>query len=483
MSIWNINEDKKIIKSLTRNIDVDTLIIGAGITGMTTAYFLKDNKNVVIVDANNYGHGVTLNTTAKLTYLQERVYTKIKTLCGFNTAKTYLQSQLDAIKLIKDIIEKENIDCNFTRTPSYIFANTKKEIKPLTKEINFLKNNNIDIKKDDLPLKITSYESYKVDDTYTFHPLKYLDNMYKILRDKVTIYEKTKITNIKRCGNIYKCYTENNCITAKNVVIACHYPFFLFPMLMPIKAKIEKSYIIASKVENNPNFSLISTNTPTYSCRFYKDDEGNNYQISLSESHNTAFKQNDEYHFNRVKQIFNLQDENIVEMYSNVDIITFDHMPYVGKLKDYLYLCTGYNTWGMTNSVISSKIISDLIKNKNNKYVKTFNPKRLNLAFFLNLPIIVFSQIKSFFGPKINKKKKWYSSKVRFFTKNGSSLASYTDEFNKEHIVYNKCPHLKCSLIFNETEKTWDCPCHSSRFDIDGKCIKGPSLYDIRYKE
>lgn len=471
MSIWNINENNRKINILNKNIELDILIIGAGMTGMTTAYYLKDKEKVGIVDSNLYGHGVTLNSTAKITYLQERIYSKIKSIVNESTSYMYLKSQMEAIESIKSIIEKENIECDLKKTPSYIFANTKKEFKKLEKEVELLKSFNIDIKEEKLPEKITSYKSYKVYDTYTFNPIKYLDGIYNIIKDKIPIYEKTQIKKIELKDKYY-CYIDDYYIKANKVIIACHYPFFLFPFFLPIRSSIEKSYMIISKVDKNPNYSLISTSYPTYSCRYY---ENNNqiYQISLSESHNTAFKQNDLYHFKRVKEIFDLDEKNIIMSYSNVDILTHDHMPYIGKIKNNMYISTGYSTWGMTNSIIGAKIISDLINNKENQYTKIFNPLRKNLAFFINIPKVLFLHTKAFIGPKINKNKNWYKNKIKF----KGSKASYQD-----NIINNKCPHMGCSLIFNMKEKTWDCPCHSSRFDISGKCIKGPSLKDVSKK-
>ena len=480
MSIWNKKEKTENIKVLNKDIVTDILIIGAGITGMTTAYFLKD-KNVTIVDANLIGHGVTLNTTAKINYFQERVYTKIKNMSGNDKAVKYLNSQIYAIKNIKEIIEKNNIECDFKQVPSFVFANCESEIEPLNKEIEFLKQNNIKVYEKELNISIKNYKSYCVDDTYIFNPIKYLNGLKKILKD-INIYENTKITNIEKQESSYICHTDNYKIKAKKVVIATHYPYFLLPLLMPIKTEIEKSYIVVSKVKKDGEFTCISSSSPVYSCRFYND--GNDiYQISLAESHNTSIKQNDKEHFNNVKKVFKLKEKDIVMTYSNQDMMTPDYMPYIGKIKNNMYIGCGYNTWGMTNSVLASKIISDLILEKENEYIEIFNPNRFNLANLVKLPIIMLSQIKSFLGPKLNKNKSWYSNRISFIDKNGKSLAIYKDESGFKHIVYNKCPHLGCSLIFNEEEKTWDCPCHSSRFDIDGKCIKGPSNYDISYKE
>ncbi len=482
MSIWNKKEIKTKKQILKHDIEVDTLIIGAGMTGMTTAYYLKDKKNVCVVDASKIGHGVTLNTTAKINYFQEKIYTKIMKSRDKNTAIKYLKSQRYAINLIKNIIKKENIECDFKRVPSYVFASTSNEIEDLKKEVNFLLEQKIKVKEKKLPLNIKSYESYCVNDTYIFNPIKYLQGIYDIIKNNIPVYENTKIVKIDKLWTHYNCYTNDHKIKAKNVVIACHYPYFTIPFYLPIKSYIEKSYIIISKTDNDLGFTCINTSSPTYSCRFY--DDGNNiYQISLSENHNTAFKQNDEYHFKKVKETFNLKGSDILMKYTNVDIMTPDNLPFIGKLKPNMYIASGYNTWGMTNSILASRIISDIIQNKQNRYQDMFDPTRFNISNIKQLPYILFSQTKSFIGPKINKNKYWYNDNVYFEKKDGKNVAIYKDKKGIEHIVYNKCPHLGCSLIFNKIEKTWDCPCHSSRFNLDGKCIKGPSIYDITYKK
>ena len=480
MSIWNKKEKIENVKVLNKDIETDILIIGAGITGMTTAYFLKD-KNITIVDANLIGHGVTLNTTAKINYFQERVYTKIKNMSGNDKAVKYLNSQIYAIKNIKEIIEKNSIECDFKQVTSFVFASKESEIEPLNKEIEFLKQNNIKVYEKKLNISIKNYKSYCVDDTYIFNPIKYLNGLKKILKN-INIYENTKIIKIEKQNNYYICHTDRYKIKTEKIVFATHYPYFLLPLMMPIKTEIEKSYVVVSKVKKDGEFTCISSSAPVYSCRFYND--GNYiYQISLAESHNTSIKQNDKEHFDNVKKIFKLKEKDIVMTYSNQDMMTPDHMPYIGEIKNNMYIGCGYNTWGMANSVLASKIISDLILEKENEYIEIFNPNRFNLANLVKLPIIMLSQIKSFFGPKLNKNKSWYSNRISFKSENGKSLAIYKDESGFKHVVHNKCPHLGCSLIFNEEEKTWDCPCHSSRFDINGKCIKGPSNYDISYKE
>lgn len=483
MSVWNLNEKKRKYIELDKDISTDILIIGGGLTGLNTAYYLQSMENICVVDANIIGHVVTLNSTAKINYFQQRIYTDIEKATNFESASKYLYSQLEAIENLVKIIKSEKIDCDLKKVPSYVFANSKSEISKLNKEVLFLRKNGCIVEEKELPDDTISYKSYYVKDTYTFNPIKYLNAIYKILKDKnINIYEKTKIVGIEKIDDGYICYTENNKIKAKKVILACHYPFFLFPMIMPLRCSIEKSYMIVSKVEKEGKYTSISSNYPVYSKRFYNDGK-NIYQISLAKSNDLSKTQDDKYFFDRVKKIFKLKDEDIVMKYTNCDIMTPDSMPYIGRIKDNLYIGVGYNTWGMTNSILAAKIIANLIFGVDSEYGNLFNPNRFNKANIFKLPKYIYNNAKTFIGTKINKNKPWYSNKVSFFKINGESLGKYIDEDGKEHIVYNKCPHLGCSLLFNEVEKTWDCPCHSSRYDIDGHCIKGPSNYDISYKE
>ena len=479
MSIWKKEEYNT--NTLNKNIEVNTLIIGGGLTGLLTAYFLNDTSSCV-VEARTIGTGVTKNTTAKITYLQSDIYNKIKKLTNKENAKLYLNSQIESVKELKNLIEKEGINCDLKETPSYIFTSKKSKINKLKEEIYFLKKNGIKVSKSPLPIKYKNYSSYKVNDTYTFNPLKFITSLYEVLNKKnIKVYENTKVLNVKKENNVYICTTDNFTLKAKNIVYTTNYPSFVFPLLMPLRTSIEKSHIIVSLASKYKNFSCINIEKPTYSCRFYKENN-KIYQISLGSSHNIAFKQNDNKCFDKVIREFKLNRCNIVDKYSNTDIITSDYMPLIGKIKNNMYISTGYNTWGMTNSILGAKIITNLIKNKQSEYSKLFNPKRINKSNIIKLPYYIFTGLYSYITSKIIKNKSWYKKNIKVHQTLGTDISVYIDEQGIEHKVKNKCPHLGCGLIFNEAEKCWDCPCHSSRFDIDGNCIKGPSNKNIKIK-
>ena len=482
-SIWLDSINKNNYPKLDKNIEVDILIIGGGITGISTAYHLiNKGLNVCLVDRNKIGHGISSKTTGKLTILQDLMYTKLSKKHSSSILSQYLNSQKDAIKLVEEIIRENNIDCDFAKQKSYLFASTKEDVTKVKHEEELLKFMKVKTNKETLPINIKNYYAISVDEQAYFHPLKYIYGLAKACSNNdIKIYENTKVTKLAKKDDLFFCYVDKYIIKAKKVVLACHYPFFVIPFLFPLKGHLERSYISASKVNEVKCVSGINTSKSSISFR-YQTDNLNNYFLYLNNSHNLAFKFNLKNNFNKL--LNNIEALNFKPEYiwSNIDIITNDYLPYIGLIKENLYIGTGYNTWGMTNGSIAGKLLSDLILNKNNKYKKLFDPKRSSSSI-CSITTDIFSSAKPFIQNKLIKNKPYYAKNVIFTKRNGKSVAIYKDENGIEHIVYNKCPHLKCSLIFNEIEKTWDCPCHASRFTIDGEVIEGPSNYNIKFKD
>lgn len=479
MSLWAKSLNQEALPSLETEKNVDTLIIGGGIAGLTTLYYLKDTPNVFLVDASLVGEGVTKNTTGKLTYLQNTIYSDLKNNINYDTAVSYLNAQKMAIELAKEIIERERIDCHLEKVDSFVFTNKDSEVKKLKQESAFLISQGIEVKEGNLPLKVPYLCAINVPNTYVFHPILYMNHLKKLLKDK--IYEHTKITKIKRKNGKYICYSGKTKIIASKVIVTCHYPFFFLPFCLPLKSHIEKSYIIARKVEKNPKFSAINVTNPSISVRYYEDKSGI-YEICLSSSHKTSDNQDDLKNFKNVKRIFNIKDEDVVASWSNVDIITDDKLPYIGKMKKNFYIACGFNTWGMTNGILSGFLLSRKVLGKKIPFEDLFLVKRSNFYQVKNFFSNLLGSAISFIGSK-KRNKDWYKKNLVFTKKNGKSIAIYTDKEGKKHLVYTTCPHMGCSLVFNEKEQTWDCPCHSSRYTMDGECIKGPSTKDIKYKE
>lgn len=477
--IW---QDIKIDKypKLENNIETDILIIGGGITGISLFYHLRnDERKVTLVERNSLGCGVTSRSSAKITFLQENIYSKLTDNFNKKIAKLYYQSQKEAIKAIADTIKSENIDCDFLLADSYLYALNDNEVEEVKKEQellnSFLEKTYDSIK---LPNNFSIKKAFYVKNTYVFQPLKFVSELAKKgIKRNHDIYENSNIINIIKKGDYYHCKTKDGkIIKCSYLVVASHYPNFLLPYFFPFKVHIEKSYLLAQKQSNNLDFSAINIKNPILSMRYFK-----NYFLAIGESHNLCLKNNDQENVRKLKEISKIDCPDYI--WSNHDIMTCDNLPIIGEIKNKLFLATGYNTWGMTNGFLAGIILKDLLQNNQNKFTDLFSPfRRFSKDKFKNYSINIFSNAYSFINSKIRLKKDWYHNNPYFKKIDNKEVAIFKDNQGIKHMVYVKCPHLKCNLLFNKSEQTWDCPCHGSRFTLDGKCIIGPSNYDISYK-
>ncbi len=488
-SIWECNIRKRVLNKLDKNITTDILIIGGGIAGLTTAYFLRNSKyKVTLIDKDICGHGVSANTTGKLTFMQDLIYSKLSSNFNDEVALKYLNSCKDAVRIVKNIISRNNIECNLENVSSYVFTNDINKIENFKKEEEFYNKNNIKYKVvSKLPNNLSVKYGIKINYGCVFHPIKYLMGIRKILLEsKVCIYENTRAIKLTKKDNYYEVNTDNGVILAKKVIVCTHYPFFVIPGMIPLKSSIEKSYVLSGITKTNKKFIAISNENPIYSIRYYTNSD-KDYIIYAGNSHFTSNHYDAE---KRYKELINdykkYIDKDIKYYFLNHDIMTPDHLPYIGsvyKNDNSLLIATGFNKWGMTNGTIAGKILSDIILNKDNQYIELFSLHRnITKDKVKNLIIYNYLNAKSYILTKIKSNYVFYPKNVEIKVINGQKVGIYTDKKNIKHMVYIKCPHLKCNLVFNNVDKTWDCPCHGSRFDIDGNVLFGPSVYNIKYK-
>lgn len=483
-SIWQLYMRKNYTDKLDKDIETDVLIIGGGITGVTTAYFLKDsNLNVTLIEKDHIGSGATAFTTGKLTIMQDLIYHTMTP----DIAKQYLDSQKEAIKIAKDIINKNNIECNLEATSSYVFTDEYSKINNFKQEESRYNDLNIKYKNNNkIPIKFPCIYSLKTNSSYVFHPLKYVYAIKKILlSSNVKIYENTKAIDVDNKDDYYIVRTDTNAIKAKYVVIATQYPFFIIPYFTPFKTSVEKSYIVAGLVDKNKEFQAISNLKPTHSIRYYTN-KNKTYILYSSGSHKITNHISEEENYKAQVNKFKKELNSDVKYYFlNQDVMTDDGMPLIGRINDSnLLLATGYNKWGMTNGTIAGKILSDIILNKDNKYIELFKVNRkINIKKAVNLTIYNYSNMKRYIISKVKSNYSFYNDNVKVVVENGIKYGIYTDKNGKEYKVKNICPHMKCNLIFNNIDKTWDCPCHGSRFDKEGNVLFGPSVYNIKVEE
>ena len=475
-SVWSesCKFDKR--QSLESDIETDILVIGAGITGILIGYFLKQKgREVILIDSDKVANGNTKNTTAKITSQHDLIYSKLIKEFGEEKARQYAKANELAIKKYKEIIKERKIECDFEEMPAYIYS--LNEIDIIQKEVEAAKRLGIDAEFVDnikLPLKIKG--AVKFNNQAQFNPLKFLKNISK----ELVIYENTRVLEVEE--NLVK--TDKGNIKANHIVVATHYPIINSPGYYFMKMHQDRSYVIALENADNINGMYIDYDQNGYSFRNY-----NGLLLLGGISQRTGENENGGC-YNKLRSVARELYPKAKEKYhwSAQDCMTIDGIPYIGVYSDStpnIYVATGFNKWGMTSSMVSSMIISDLILGNENDFSEIFSPKRFDLSLSIsNIANDLIKTAKNFIAQKIDIPESEIEhikiGQGGIVEYNGEQVGVYKNEEGKAFIVSTKCAHLGCQLHWNADELTWDCPCHGSRFNYEGKLIGGPSTKDIK---
>lgn len=428
-SIWSDTVEMKRFPTLTKNIKTSVLVIGGGITGILCAYELtKRNINVILVEQDTIGNGISKNTTAFITAQHELLYQDIVKEYGIDAAITYLNLNLKAVDKYKELGKQYNID--YKKCSSILFSSISEEKILKEKETLEMLGYNTELI-DELPLEnIEIKKGIRFNNQGQLHPLK----LIKALSEKLKIYENTRIENIK--GN--RAYSKNNYIEFDNVIITTHYPCINKTGLYFTKLYQRRSYVVAIKHPPiKDTYCSIDENGMYF--RSYKDYLviGGNDRDSKVECMHCFSEQ--------IKKLFRLNELDY--SWSNQDLMTIDEIPYIGKYDKWhknWYVATGFNLWGFTWAMASSFILADMIEGKEG--IKLVSPQR------------------------------WFIKKQLF-----SNLK--TTLVNMLTFRRPRCTHLGVALKYNIIEKTYECPAHGSRFNMEGKVINGPAKKDSNSKK
>ncbi|HII4513935.1 FAD-dependent oxidoreductase [Clostridium perfringens] len=474
-SVWSESCKFRKREALNKDIKTDVLVIGAGIAGILTAYMLKQKgRDVVLIDAAEIASGNTKNTTAKITSQHDLIYSKLITEFGEEKARQYAKANELAIKKYKEIIEDKRIECDFEEKPAYVYS--LNEVDVLKEEAKAAKKLGIYaefVQKANLPFKING--ALKFNNQAQFNPLKFL----KDILNELVIYENTRALEIKE--NLV--VTSGGNITAKNIVVATHYPIMNAPGYYFMKMHQERSYVLALENKSEVDGMYIDLNKEGYSFRTY-----NNLLLLGGISHRTG--ENEEGgSYDELRKVAKRLYPKAKEKYhwSAQDCMTIDGIPYIGRYSSEtpnIYVATGFNKWGMTSSMVSAMIISDMILEKENDFSEIFSPKRFDLSLSINnIANDLIETAKNFIAQKvyipsseIEHIKNGHGGIIEY---NGEKVGVYKNKEGKEFFVSTKCPHLGCQLSWNADELTWDCPCHGSRFDYKGRLIGSPATKDL----
>ena len=494
-SLWLSYENIKNLNyknNLKGSINCDVTIIGGGIFGVTCAYYLsKLGYKTVILEKFTIRSRTTGHTTGKITSLHGLFYDYLINSFDSKFAKDYLDVNEKAIENIKNIIDENNINCDFKYQNNYIYAKSEEDLLKIKKEINAVSSLDYNCEfasKTSLPFDTLGSICFK--NQAQFHPLKYLEGLCKsILENSGEIYINTTVTNVKNDGDNYITFTPDAKISSKYVIVASHYPFINFPGFYFTKLYQSTSYLIAIDPKKTlGNGMYISASEPYLSFRTATYDNKDLLLIG-GMGHKTGYTKSENETYGKLEEIAKkyYPNSDILFRWDTNDCISLDKLPYIGSyssLMPNVFVGTGFKKWGMTLSNVAANIIVDKIQEKENKYEYLFNSHRLkplkNIDEFKNM--LVDSSNSLLF-------RKLETSNLDFFEIsqnsggiieiNNQKVGIYKDNDGNIHAVKPICTHLGCLLSWNDTDKTWDCPCHGSRYNFDGKNLYNPAFKDL----
>lgn len=492
-SLWISDTKKTNYQTLEKDEKADVCVIGGGIVGAITAYLLtKKGLNVIVLEKDKLCMGVTANSTAKLTSQHGLFYKYLYDEYGADFAKLYLESNEKGIKLAEEIIQNENIDCDFEKKDSYVFATTITELEKVKQELNTLNKLGFDAEYVE-NIKIPADNvlgAIKFKNQAQFNARKYTLQLFeKTSNLGAKIYENSKVEKIEKMGENYSISVGKNEVIAKYVVIATHYPIKNFPGVYFSKMYQDKTYVIAVDIGENKKMidgMFIQSCEPIISFRTAKYNE-KELLIVAGSGHKTGQPNSKiEDNFinleNYIKKYY--PNSKVVFKWSTEDCITLDKIPYIGKFSNLLpnmYVATGFKKWGMSTSHVAGKIITDLILNNKNKYADIYKATRLNpIKNIKELGNMIKESTNSLVLNKLKPINTEFEDiklgEGGIVEIDGEKVGIYKRQDGEIFAVKPYCGHLGCLISWNNLEKTWDCPCHGSRYDYMGNIITEPTV-------
>lgn len=385
-SYWIDSVNLKQFSKLEKDLSADVVIVGGGICGLSTAYYLtKNGYDVCVLEKNKVASHSTGNTTAKITSQHGLFYDYLISTFGKDFAKSYLDANEQAVKNIKEIIDTENIDCDFEWQDSYVYTDMNEEVQKIKDEVASVNSLGFPAEfANDISLPFQTLAGIKFPNQAQFHPLKYCKGLCDyITKNGGNIYENTKVFDINKKDGFYEVKTDDHIVHAKYVVLACHYPIINAPGFYFLKMYQETSYLIGFTTNSNL-FSGMYINTKSPICSLRTVPYGDKRLVIMGGSeHKTGAKEDLSNSYinleNRAKELF--PDANILYRWNTEDCISLDKIPYIGEFSNLMpnmYVATGFKKWGMTTSNVAANIITDMIMGRENPYSDTFKSTRFH---------------------------------------------------------------------------------------------------------
>jgi glycine/D-amino acid oxidase-like deaminating enzyme/nitrite reductase/ring-hydroxylating ferredoxin subunit len=469
----------------------DVLIVGGGMTGVVTALTLqKKGRRCLLVESHNLGFGTTGGTTAHLNTLLDTPYSVIAKNFGSDSARVVHSAVANAIDTMEDNISTYNIACDFEWAPAYLFSQDEKETSELEDIFTASLEAGLNVEyTQELPIPVPFEKCLVASGQAKFHPLRYLFALageFEKLGGHILL--NCRVEKVSASDDELLVETSRGNIMARKVVYATHIPPGV--NILHLRCAPWRSYAMALKLNTSYPAGLIYDMKDPY--HYYRTQvmDGEPYLVVGGKDHKTGDEENTNKSFLQlrahIEKIFDVKE--ITHHWSSQYFEPADGLPYIGLLPGYaenVYVGTGYGGNGMVYSHVAAREISNLILTGESLYENLFSPSRIKpIAGFNNFvghnADVVKHYAGKFFGIEQLEELAGIAPGEGKVVKFEGSLLAISKEDNGElHAVASSCTHMKCNVVWNNAEHSWDCPCHGARYSPDGTVLTGPANHDL----
>jgi glycine/D-amino acid oxidase-like deaminating enzyme/nitrite reductase/ring-hydroxylating ferredoxin subunit len=480
---------------LGADLETDVCVVGAGIAGITTAYLLgKAGRKVVVLDDGPVAGGETGRTTAHLSWALDDFYTRIERMHGAEGARVAAASHRASVDLIERIVRDEGIDCGFERLSGYWFAEEASGRKELEREREAAMRagaGDVELLEGIPGVPFKASVAIRFPNQAQFHPLRYIAALARaIVRDGGRIFCSSHVADLEKKSPRPQVRTsDGHTVTADAIVFATNSPVNDW-VKMHTKQAAYRTYVVGLRIPTGTVArGLYWDNLDPYHYVRIAEDEGGEVLVVGGQDHKTGQADDQQERFDALVEWTRTHFPGAGdELYhwSGQVIEPNDYMAFIGRNPgdDDIYIATGDSGNGMTHGTIAGMLITDLIAGRENDWEKLYDPSRISLRAapeFLKENLNVAAQYRDLVGRGEVKSTDDIPLDSGALIREGAKIhAVYRDESGALHARSALCTHLYCVVDWNDTEKTWDCPCHGSRFDRHGKVVNGPAIEDLK---
>lgn len=476
-SIWSKTCDRKKNPALSGEIKADVAVVGAGMAGVLTAWQLeRAGAHTVILEAGAVGGGQTKNTTAKITAQHGMFCGDFLEKKGEETAQKYVQANQAAVEEYKRIVGQEGIDCGLRECAAYVYS---EDAEKTDREVEAARRLGVDASFErSVEIPVSCAGAVCFPGQAQFHPLKFLE----ALAGRLTIYEDSRVLEAED----HLVRTAEGSVRADKIVFAVHFPFINFPGMYFARMHQERSYVLALENCGSVRGMYIGEGKDALSFRQYGP-----YLLLGGQGHR-AGENREGGRYERLKEMAQTlyPGSRITACWSAQDCVSADGIPFVGQYagdRPHWLVATGFGKWGMSSSMAAAMLLRDRICGRENPWAKVFEPSRFSAEeipqIFRDGGKAARGLTRRFFRYPADRADALEPGHGAVVETPQGKAGVYKDERGAIHQVDMVCPHMGCELSWNPDEHTWDCPCHGSRFDADGKLMEGPAQEDIKAEE